>query len=593
MERTNRALRAAALPVCLGFILACGGSAEEDARRFTTRRNAEVTETCPPAPAPTAPLQLKYQGAIRGKYGDALPVAAVLTDGFGAPIAGAQLTFTLEGHEISSSTGANGAARAEIVPASAPGTATLSVSFAGDAAHDPATTTATVTIDREDTVVRYAGPMLLDGSAATAVHATLRENDGSPIAGRLVTFQIGSTSASATTDAIGRASANIAAGASPATATVSFAGDALYKPASHTMAVTAFERSGFAIWGGNPGGVQLGAHVNFWGAQWAAQVASGDYAANPSFKGYIAQLAGPGLCQPGASSTGTPQLDESCWITKPGNSSPPETLAPVIGVVVSTSIVKSGPRIFGNVARYAAVKIDQPSTYGSSPGHEGWGTVIGFVSGGPGTPALAATQSQPASLFPGQDYAVSVQVTNAGNASAANVQLAEGLDLLPLGSIAAGSSANASLARTAPIAALRFAQETSNEYSARLGALDGQLIGNVGVIQSDDGAGRAQPLVDVFSASRLRLPRFTTQIDAPPCVGPGQTVMYMVTLRNLGSAVAPSATATVELPDGTSTTLSFGPIAAGASAQQSATWLVPVPASREESLVSTVDHDYK
>src|SRR5262249_12015745 len=151
--------------------------------------------------------------------------------------------------------------------------------------------------------------------------------------------------------------------------------------------------------------------------------------------------------------------------TKPGNSSPPVTLAPVIGVVVSTSIATSGSSIYGNVAGYALVRLDQPSTYDPAPGHEGWGTVIGFVSGGPGTPILSAAQSQPASLLPAQSYQASVAVTNGGSAPASNVRLNEGADVISLGPVAAGGTALATVVRTAPSVPTRATQETSADYA--------------------------------------------------------------------------------------------------------------------------------
>jgi len=523
-------------------------------------------------------MQLRYQGALQGEYGSPMQVAALLTDGSGAPIAGAAIQFAILGQVLVVATDADGQARGELVPGTTASSAVLTATFAGDATHDAVETTTTVSVARADSVVRYVGPLFFDTSSATTVNATLRRHDGTPLAGRTLSFQAGAASATATTVASGHATATIPAGAAPSTATVSFAGDAVFTASSDTLAVISFQRSGFVIWGGNPGGIGLGAHVNFWGEQWAAQVIAGDYASNPSFKGYIAQLAGPGLCEPTATSTGTPRLDASCWTTKPGNSSPPLTLAPVIGVVVSTSIAKSDPSIYGNIAGYALVRVDQPSTYDPAPGHEGWGTVIAFVSGGPGMPILSASQSQAASLLPGQSYPVSVDVTNGGTATASNVRLNEGADLILLGSIAAAGTAHATVIRTAPSVPARATQETSADYAARLGAADGQLVGNFGTLSSQDTSASVQPQVDVFSSSRLTLPRLTIQIDAPGCAGPGETATWTVTLRNVGSASTTSVQAVVELPDGTQRTLAFDSMPPGAVAQRTTSWVVPVPA---------------
>jgi RHS repeat-associated protein len=104
---------------------------------------------------------------------------------------------------------------------------------------------------------------------------------------------------------------------------------------------------------------------------------------NPSFKGYAIPAATPiGLCEPTAHTSGSPQLDSSCWTSKPGNSKPPATLSAYIGVIVSTSIAKQGSSIYGNIAALVVVQVDPSSPYGSDPGHPGYGTIAAVIQDG-------------------------------------------------------------------------------------------------------------------------------------------------------------------------------------------------------------------
>ena len=64
------------------------------------------------------------------------------------------------------------------------------------------------------------------------------------------------------------------------------------------------------------------------------------------------------------------------FTTAPGNSPPPPDgpLPPVITVLVTSSVTKSGPTITGKVTGFALVTTN--AGYDSNPGHPGTGTVI-------------------------------------------------------------------------------------------------------------------------------------------------------------------------------------------------------------------------
>jgi hypothetical protein len=116
----------------------------------------------------------------------------------------------------------------------------------------------------------------------------------------------------------------------------------------------------FAIGDGN---AVLNAPVTFWGSQWWKdnQVSTG--AGPASFKGY-AVTVDPTACT---------------FTTAPGNSAPPPDgpLASVITVLVTSSVTKSGPTISGKITEFALVATNDG--YDSNPGHDGTGTVIGFI----------------------------------------------------------------------------------------------------------------------------------------------------------------------------------------------------------------------
>jgi len=132
---------------------------------------------------------------------------------------------------------------------------------------------------------------------------------------------------------------------------VDFAGAAYYVPAPLIPV--------FVIGDVEPHAV--GDNVYFWGAQWwknnfmSGQVDNGV----AEFKGYANQA------------------DITCggvWASNPGNSSdPPATIASTIAVIVTTTVLKAGNVISGDIQQI--VIVDQDGNYQGNPGHEGQGVV--------------------------------------------------------------------------------------------------------------------------------------------------------------------------------------------------------------------------
>lgn len=111
----------------------------------------------------------------------------------------------------------------------------------------------------------------------------------------------------------------------------------------------------------------VGSVVNFWGAQWwKNNIMSGVVipgASRASFKGYA---------------TSAQLLCGGTWESRPGNSAPPPATIPAnIAVVVTSTVVKNGPNLSGNIRQI--VVVHQDGGYGPNPGHDGNGPVASIV----------------------------------------------------------------------------------------------------------------------------------------------------------------------------------------------------------------------
>ncbi len=111
----------------------------------------------------------------------------------------------------------------------------------------------------------------------------------------------------------------------------------------------------------------IGTEVTFWGAQWWKLNSLSGGTAPAAFKGFAKNPSTP-IC-------GTN------WSTDPGNSVPPPAgpLPTYIGVIVASSIGKSGSTITGNILDIVIVRTD--AGYAPNPGHAGTGTVVATVCG--------------------------------------------------------------------------------------------------------------------------------------------------------------------------------------------------------------------
>jgi hypothetical protein len=187
------------------------------------------------------PSFLTITGTATSDYHDPGTVSAVLTDN-GGPAAGQTVVFTLNGSESCSAvTNASGTASCQITPQEAAGSYPLTATFTGSATDLGSSSTATYTVDLEETTLAYTGPAKAANGVPLTLSGVLREDGGPAIAGRPVTFTLGSgasaQSCTGTTDGNGNASCTIASVNQPASTTsvpvtAVFTGDAFYLPAS-------------------------------------------------------------------------------------------------------------------------------------------------------------------------------------------------------------------------------------------------------------------------------------------------------------------------------------------------------------------------
>jgi RHS repeat-associated protein len=489
----------------------------------------------------------------------------------------------------------NGVASTSVISTSASPTVPVSVSFTGDDNYSPVQDTASLKIERLTPVIQYTGKTTLAAGNSESLSAVLRDaTNQRPIPNAVLRFEVGSTQVSSTTDANGVATANITLPPTQISEAlplkIIFAGDECRAATSFAVDVTAYLQTSFVIWGGNNERLRIGQKVNFWGHSWPNQVTSGDYKAHGDFKGYADTVNRSQLCQVNVRTTGAPPLNDSCWSTKPGQSFPPETIPTYIGVIVSTSIDKGGPRDFGNIAALAVVKVDAQPPYGPNPGKPGFGTIVAVITDGEGVfatqPMLSASQTQSTTALPAQTLSVVLTVSNNSTIPAANVSINESFNnLLPpaasaeVGALPAQGSQTRTFTAAIPTLQARRQDESSQAYQKRLRAAEGTVYSSFGVVRFQDATGRALSPVTASSSSILQLPQLAIGISATSCVSPGTTIPSLITLTNVGRAAAANATAVVTFADGTSTRVETTNLVPGAVFSSTVNWKVPVIAS--------------
>jgi hypothetical protein len=107
--------------------------------------------------------------------------------------------------------------------------------------------------------------------------------------------------------------------------------------------------------------------VTWWGSDWSSRNVLSGGAAPSAFKGF-ADTAPLPTSTPPAACGGT-------WTSGPGNSSkPPASVPSYMGVLVASSVTKSGNTISGNTKKIVVVRTNLG--YSDNPGHAGTGSIV-------------------------------------------------------------------------------------------------------------------------------------------------------------------------------------------------------------------------
>jgi len=268
----------------------------------------------------------------------------------------------------------------------------ISASFAGSSIYKAASDSSqTFAITREETSIVYTGPsVILAGSSVANLSATLVEggenshdNEGSsppsPF-GQTLTFTLGTQSCSGVTDAAGVASCSISAVSGSTlgskTLTVTFGGDTYYQPSSQSASVIVFafpSRGAFVLGDATAASAAPNVSVNWWSDSWWLQNRLTGGIAPDSFKGFAAAVTS-------LPTTAPANVCGRTFETRAGNSPPPTGEVPsYMGVIVASSVTKSGSTVNGVWGRIVVVRTDPG--YAPGPGHPGRGTIVASFCG--------------------------------------------------------------------------------------------------------------------------------------------------------------------------------------------------------------------
>lgn len=206
-----------------------GASASDTVNVIVTRRDTSIG----------------FTGSNVGRISDAILLRAGLVDEYGQPVVGRTVTFRVDGMPVgSATTEALGIAQMQwTIPASmSTGLHTVTAGFNQDSHYfASASNAAALMVDSEVTVLTYTGPASAKAQKPVTLTASLTDDEGAPLAGRTVSFTLGTQGCSATTDATGKASCTIAKLTQKTgnyTVVVSYGGETGYLPAA---SLTAFK----------------------------------------------------------------------------------------------------------------------------------------------------------------------------------------------------------------------------------------------------------------------------------------------------------------------------------------------------------------
>ena len=156
-------------------------------------------------------VSVGYLGDTAGTYDTAGTLRASLVDQFGANVSGRSITFAVNGAAAGSSvTGSGGIATTAFTPLLDAGSYATSATFAGDSLYVANAGTGSIAIAKKASSVTYTGALTGGPNKTITLSAILQDATGKLLAGRVIAFQLGTQTVSATTNASGVAQATLA-----------------------------------------------------------------------------------------------------------------------------------------------------------------------------------------------------------------------------------------------------------------------------------------------------------------------------------------------------------------------------------------------
>jgi PKD repeat protein len=151
-----------------------------------------------------------YTGANVGVYSASAMLAGTVVDQLGNAISGASVAFTLGGAAAGSAqTNGSGSASRTVTVGLAAGTYDVSAGYAGSALYDGSSATESFEAIQMATALTYTGALKGAPNKTVGLSAQLVDVLGRALAGELVTFQLGTQTAQATTDGNGVAATTL------------------------------------------------------------------------------------------------------------------------------------------------------------------------------------------------------------------------------------------------------------------------------------------------------------------------------------------------------------------------------------------------
>jgi hypothetical protein len=155
-------------------------------------------------------VTVAYLGATAATFDTPTTLSASLVDEFGQPVVGRSVLFTVDGAPVGgSATNASGTATLSYTPELGAGTYATGVSFSDDGRYAAASATGSITITQKATALSYTGSLSGLPNHTVTLSAILRDATGTALAGRSVTFTLGSQSVVAATGSTGVATVSL------------------------------------------------------------------------------------------------------------------------------------------------------------------------------------------------------------------------------------------------------------------------------------------------------------------------------------------------------------------------------------------------